>query len=475
MLRRGVIYGAALLVVLVALVIGVASQLLPLAERHPERIAEWLSARARNPVAFDAVQTQWTRRGPLLRLDNLRVGQGSDAVHIGDAEILVAQYSGLLPGRSLTELRLRGLELTLRRDAAGRWQVRGLPGQQQDSAADPFATLERLGELQVSHARLRVLAPELGIDLLLPRIDLRMQVNGARIRGGAKAWLRTDGAPFSVAGDFNRVSGNGTVYAGTSAAELTELADEVVIAGISAVSGRGRAQAWVGLGGHRVVSVHADAALTQVVLRGTAEKAGAKAPTQLLGALALDARWSGSIAQWRADAARLRIGTGKTEQVLDGLSVAGGQRFGLRARRIDAGPLLALAALSDALPSGLRTWLLASSAGVSLENVVASGRRGGPLRVDARLHNLHFAPVGNTPGMTGIDARLQGDAHALQLQLDPGGQVVFDWPRGFGVPHALSLKGAILAWRDGEAWKVQSPGLAIDGKQLSLHARGGVG
>ncbi len=475
LLRRGIGYGAALLLVLVALVIGVASQLLPLAERHPEKIAEWLSVRARNPVAFDAVETQWTRRGPLLRLDNLRVGQGSDAVHIGDAEILVAQYSGLLPGRSLTELRVRGLDLTLQRDAAGRWQVRGLPGQQQGSGGDPFATLERLGELQVSHARLRVLAPELGVDMRLPRIDLRMRVDGPRIRGGARAWLRMDGTPFSVAVDFDRIEGNGDVYAGTDAANLAELADDLHIAGISAVSGRGRLQAWAGLSGHRVVSVHADAALKQVTLRGASAKAGEPAPRQVLGAINLDARWAGSINQWRAVAAKLRIGDGRTEQVLDGISVAGGQHYGLRASRMDAGPLLALAALSDGLPSALRKWLLASSAGVSLENVVVSGERGGGLHVDARLRDLHFSPVGNTPGMSGIDARLQGDAHALQLQFDPRGQVVFDWPAGFGVRHAMTLDGEVLAWRTGDAWNIHTPGLAINGKQFSANARGGMG
>src|SRR3546814_5035455 len=83
-----------------------------------------LSARAERSVRFDHVETQWTRRGPLLRLDGMRIGDGADAVPIGEAEVLVSQYAGLLPGSSFTELRLRGLELTLQRDDDGRWQVR---------------------------------------------------------------------------------------------------------------------------------------------------------------------------------------------------------------------------------------------------------------------------------------------------------------------------------------------------------------
>ncbi|MFS8137073.1 MAG: YhdP family protein [Thermomonas sp.] len=475
LLRRGFGYGAALLLVLVALVIGAASQLLPLAERHPEKIAAWLSARARNPVAFDAVETRWTRRGPLLRLDNLRVGEGKDVLRIGDAEILVAQYTGLLPGRSLTELRVRGLDLTLRRDPAGRWQVLGLPGQQQETGGDPFATLERLGELQVSDARLHLLAPELGVDMHLPRIDLRMRVDGPRIRGGAKAWLRMDGVPFSAALDFDRTTGNGDVYAGTLDADLAELADTLRVAGISAMSGRGRAQAWATLVENRVVGVHADAALTKVVLRGTAENLLEPPPTQVLSSLALDARWAGTIAQWRAYASKLRIGEGKTEQVLDGLSVAGGKHYGLRANKIDAGPLLALAALGDGLPPALRHWLLASRAGVSLEHVMVNGERGGGLQVDAQLHGLHFAAVGTTPGMSGVDANLQGDATAMRLQFNPDANVVFDWKAGFGIPHAMTLAGDVIAWREGDAWNVQTPGLAINTKQFSVDARGGMG
>ena len=88
--RRALWYVVAVSLVLMALVAGLASQLMPLAERHPDRIAAWLSERAKRPVAFDALRTQWTRRGPLLRLSGLRVGEGAQAFAIGDAEILVA-------------------------------------------------------------------------------------------------------------------------------------------------------------------------------------------------------------------------------------------------------------------------------------------------------------------------------------------------------------------------------------------------
>src|SRR5688500_13636841 len=171
-LRRTLFSVLALGLIAMALVAGVTSQLLPLAERHPDRIAAWLSERADRPVAFDRVETEWTRRGPLLRLDGLRIGAGRDAFEIGDAELLVSQYAGLLPGRSFTELRLRGLDLTLERADDGRWRVHGLPGQQQ-AGGDALSALERLGELQVIGGRLAVRAPSLGIDAVLPRVGVR--------------------------------------------------------------------------------------------------------------------------------------------------------------------------------------------------------------------------------------------------------------------------------------------------------------
>lgn len=470
--RRGAWYALAALLVVLAIGNGIGSQLLPLAERNPERIADWLSARAQRPVAFDGVETEWTRRGPLLRLDNLRVGDAANPVHLGDAEILVAQYAGLLPGRSFTELRVRGLDLTLQRDAAGLWSVRGLPGQQ--AQGDPLATLERLGELQVSDARLRVLSPELGLDVAVPRVELRMRVVGDRVRGGAKAWLRTGGTPLSAALDFNRRSGDGRAYVGSRQADLAEFGDMLRIAGIVPVSGRGRVQAWASLAARRVVGLHAAMALEDVVLRGTASRPGQVAPTQALGIVSMDARWTGSAGQWQAAASRLRIGRGAGEQVLDGIAVDGGQRFGMRATRIDAAPLLATAALSDALPPATRAWLLAARPGAIVHDLDVRGARGGALRTQAGLQGLHFAAVGDAPGLRGVDARLQGDANALHLSFDGETAATLDWPRGFRAAHAMALDGDVIAWREGKAWQLRTPGLAIKGDQLSLAIRGGL-
>src|SRR3546814_14025491 len=98
----------------------------------------------------------------------MRIGDGADAVPIGEAEVLVSQYAGLLPGSSFTELRLRGLELNLQRDDDGRWQVRGLPGDGKSSNY-PLSAIECLGEQQGIGGKLRIQGTAVGNQAQTPR------------------------------------------------------------------------------------------------------------------------------------------------------------------------------------------------------------------------------------------------------------------------------------------------------------------
>ncbi|WP_342315148.1 YhdP family protein [Lysobacter sp. FW306-1B-D06B] len=477
MARRGLGYLVALSLVLVALVLAVASQVLPLAESNPQRVAAWLSERAGRPVSFDKVQTAWTRRGPLLRLDNLRIGAGDSAFTVGDTEMLVSVYAGLLPGHAFSELRLRGLDLTLERAADGRWKVRGLPGQEQPQR-DPFSALEGLGELQVIDGKITVIAPNLGINAQVPRINLRLRVDGPRVRAGVRAWpsVNSTGVASSTLDtvlDFDRIKGDGRAYMGARRADLAAWAPLLQIAGIGSESGEGRAQAWAELRDHRITQVTADVALERVGLRGAPLAGGAVPRVQFTRVAAL-ARWRVIDGGWRVDAKTLRIDTGKEAQKLDGLVVAGGRRYALLADRIDAGPLLTAASLSDHLAPGLRVWLHNTRPRVSLQNVEVAGVRGGGLRAQARIAAFGFDAVGNAPGVSGLAGQFLGDADGFALQLDPASPMRFDWPRGFGVAHTVALQGSVAGWREGNGWRIGTPALAIKGPDFGVHARGGL-
>jgi uncharacterized protein (TIGR02099 family) len=467
--RRGLWYGLALLLVCMALVLGLASQVLPLAERNPDKIATWLSTRAGRPVAFDAVDTQWTRRGPLLRLDGLRVGEGANAIRIGEAEVLVSMYAGLLPGRSFTELRLRGLSLTLQRADDGAWSVLGLPGQQVGS--DPLEALEGLGELQVIGGKLAVVAPALGWKLQLPKIDLRLRVDDDRVRAGVRAWARTDGAPVNVAFDFERSSGDGHGYLDAGKVDLAAWSSVLHFAGVTAEAGTGRAQAWAELRANRVVVLTSEIKLKQLQLRG-APLAQAEAPGAAFEQVQGRMRWRVTANGWRFDAPQLRVGDAASPQKLDGLVMAGGRDYALLADQIDASPLLAVAGLSDRLQPGLRQWLLQAKPGAKLSNVSLAGRRGDILRAEGRLLGIHFLPAGHSPGVDGMAGDFVGDAEGFALQLDPATRLEFDWPSGFGVAHDVTLDGALAGWREGEGWRVGTSALRIRGKDFGAHARG---
>ena len=470
--RRGAWYLVAGVLVCMALVLGVASQVLPLAERHPDKIATWLSARAGRPVAFDHVETQWTRRGPLLRLDGLRLGEGADAVRIGEAEVLVSMYAGLLPGRSFTELRLRGLSLTLRRAEDGMWSVLGLPGQK--TGGDPLKNLEGLGELQVIGGKLSVQAPSLGWNVSLPRIDLRLRVDGDRVRAGTRAWARMDSIPVQAAFDFNRGSGDGRAYVDTQVADISAWAPLLRYAGVTAESGEGRVQGWAELRKHRVVLATSELKLQQVQLGGTALTDGGPVPSARFERVEGLVRWRLTGRGWRLDAPRLLVGDRQSPQKLDGLVLAGGREYAVLADRIDAGPLLTVLGLSDRVDPGLRQWLSRAKPGARLARLSLAGDRGGGVRVTGRLEGISFLAMDHSPGIDGLAGELIGDGEGLALKLDPGSAFRFDWPSGFGVVHDVTLDGSLAAWREGEGWRVGTSGLRVRGKDFGADARGGL-
>ncbi|MFC3656544.1 TIGR02099 family protein [Xanthomonas hyacinthi] len=470
--RRFAFYAAAIGLVCVALAVGALSQALPFVERHPQRIQAWLSERAGRPIRFDRVETAWTRRGPLLRLDGLRVGAG-DGVRIGQAEVLLSMYAGVLPGRSFTQLRLRGLALTLLRGADGSWSVQGLPTAAQ--GGDPLDALQGLGELQVIDGRLAVHAPELGVDARLPKIDLRLRVDGDRLRVGAQGWIDPQQAPLTAVLDMDRRRGSGQAYVAARPAELAGWAGLLQAGGIRVDGGAGQVQGWAQLQRHRIVAVSVEATLRELRLSGAALAAGGARPQTAFTTLRATARWRQIDGGWRLDAPRLQIGqAGQPTQRLDGLTVAGGRRVALLGERLDAAPLLALAALSDGLPPGLRAWLHAARPRLQLTQLALTGRAGGPLYGQGRLTELAFAPVGQSPGVSGLRGRFDGDAQGGELVLDAASPVRFDWPSGFGVPHDVQLAGRIVVFRDGDDLRVATPALRVQGSDYGADVRGGL-
>ena len=467
----GLGYLAAVAVLAFALLLGLVSLALPVLAQHPAQVRAWLEHRTKRPVAFSGLRTHWTRLGPLIELQDLRIGEGDRAVAIGDAELLASVYLGLLPGHAFTELRLRGLDLTLERGDDGLWQVRGLPGQKQDAGGDPFAMVERLGELHVIDGRLAVVAPAYGIDTAIPRIDLRLRVDGPRVRAGLRAWPHMRGRSVDGVLDFNRGTGDGRAYAGTGDADLRDWAGVLHAGGVRVSGGRGTARAWAELRDGRVVQVTGQGALANVALDGA--PLDGRIPRAVFDRVDAVGPWRMARGRWRVTLPTLHVQQGASRQVLDGLALAGGGHFDLDAQRVDVGPLLQAAALTDRLPESTRRWVRMAHprgqvAGVQLRS------RAGRTAVDATLASMGFDRVGASPGLQGIAGHVTGDADGLQLAFDPASAVRFSWPQAFGPDHLVHLGGRAALWRDGPGWRVGTDALHIAGQGYSADVRGGL-
>src|SRR5690606_32080839 len=228
--------------------------------------------------------------------------------------------------------RLRGPSLALQRADDGRWSIRGLPAAQA-SQVDPLEYLEGLGELQVIGGRLDVDAPQLGLQASIPRIDLRLRVDGARLQAGLRGWVGPRGQPLRLALEFDRGSGDGRGYIDLDSDDLAAWAPLLRHAGVAPVAGDGRMQGWVLLQGHRPVQVTSQFQFHRVVLSG-APLPGRARPQHAFDELRGRLRWRMADGGWRLDAPLLRMTDARGAQVLDGLTAAAGPRYALAARDI---------------------------------------------------------------------------------------------------------------------------------------------
>lgn len=470
--RRYAFYALAALVVVAALTVGSLSQLLPFIEQRPQQVAHWLSERAGRPVAFDGLKTTWTRRGPLLQLDGLRIGEG-EGVRIGQAEVLVSLYAGLFPGASFTELRLRGLSLTLQREDDGRWEVRGLPSA--GNGGDPLEALRSLGELQVIGGKLQVHASSLGIDAQVPRVDLRLRVDGERLRVGARGWIDQAAPPLTAVLDFARDSGDGTAWLSAAPADLAAWSSLLQFAGIQLAQGRGELRSWISLRDYRVAAVTADAQVRDVTLKGTPFKQGGSRPEAAFEQLQVRARWKAIDGGWRLDAPKLRIGVDeRAVENLDGLLIAGGTRYALQGEQVDITALLQTAALSNQASPTLRQWLYEARPRLRFAHVDVAGTANGALRGSGDLEEAAFDAVGDAPGLSGLRGHFRGDGDGVSLGLKAERAMRFDWPRGFGVAHDVQLAGDLVVWPEGQGWRVGTPAMRVQGTDYAADVRGSV-
>ncbi len=469
--RRWTSYGALVVLIAVALLVAVANQLLPMVQRHPQRIAAWLSERVGEPVRFTAARAEWTRSGPRFIFDGLRVGTGADALDIGRAELKIAMYSGLLPERPLTELKIRDLALGLVQEADGRWRVVGLPGQE---TGDPLDRLEGFGELQIERARLAIRAPSLALSAQLVRVDARIRVNGSRLRVGVSGWSNAADQPVNAVLDIDRHKGSGLLWVGGEKLQAAHWTSFLASAGLSASSGDGTLGMWARLRDRRIEQVTVQADLSNTALRSVRPIRTPTGQARILAvtvdSLRATARWDATANGWRLRVPVLRVTQGGHASALDNIVIDGGLRYALRGDDMDLAPLAALLSLSDRLPVGLRSFLHDGNPQARLRHVNVSGVRGGAVRGSMLVSELRLLPVGQRPGLSGFSGAVQFDQQGGVLRIGRT-PVRLHWPVGLRQDLDLDLDGSLALWRDGKGWTLGSHGLRIRGGDFGAAVR----
>ena len=470
--RRWIGYGVLVLLILLALLVGVANQLLPMVERHPEKIAAWLTARVGEPVSFSHARAEWSRRGPRFILDGLHVGKGETQLDIGRAQLQVAMYSGLLPGQPLTELKIRDLALTLVQDEDGRWKVIGLPGQ--DSTINPLDRLEGFGELQIEKARLAIRAPKLKIRMDLPRIDARVRVNGPRVRVGVSAWVERGDLPLSAVLDFQRSRRDGLLWVGGDKLLLAHWSPVLAAVGIKPERGTADLAVWAELRDQRISQVTLRAQIEAARLRASSPLAtvdGKDADTALdFEEIRASARWTATADGWRIHAPRLNFTQDGKVARLDQLVIDGGKQFSLSGRELDLSPVAAVLALSDRVPESVRRFLQRSRPQAVLRNVRIGGRRKGPMYGSMEISSLSLQPDGKRPGLSGLAGHVRFDERGGVMRVDSS-PIHVVWPMGLRQPVDVRLRGTLALWRANPGWTLSSNTLRLQGEDFGAALR----
>lgn len=475
--RRLLGYGALVVLILLATGVAALNQLLPLVERHPDKVADWLSERIGQPVAFEGARGEWTRHGPRFTLQGLRIGAGERQLAIGEAELLVSVYSGLLPGEPLTALKVRDLALVLEQGADRRWRVAGLPFEPQPGV-DPLDTLEALGELQVEQARLSVRSPALRRPLELPRVDLRLRVGGGSVRAGVRAWADPASAPMAAVAELDRADWSGRLWAGGERLDLSAWSALIADTGL-VMAGSGRIDLWARIEAQRVMDVRTRADLAPLAMGARRPWLPAEGDVEVLTSppvayerANLLARWQANEqGDWQVHAPELHFHEpGRAEpRRLDGLWLAGGRRFALQAPRLDLVPVRQAASLSARVPEGLRQWLHRAAPEGELRNVHAEGDERA-WRGEATLADVAWRANAGRPGMQGLagHAALDQDGGVLQLTRGPAR---FEWPGRFREPLDFDLDGLLGWWRGAEGWTLGASGLSVRGADFGTRLR----
>lgn len=469
--RRSFGYGILVLLIAAAVLVSAANLFLPFIENNPERVKQWLSDRVGQPVDFQSSRTEWTRRGPKVSLDGLRVGEGGSMVNIGRAELLVSVYSGLFPDHPLTELKAKGLFLRLEQQADDRWELRGLP-KQADSKADALDVLSGFGELQLENSVLQV-TPKNKVPIRIPRMDMRMRVQGRKLTVGLRAEPKPGDAPLLLVAEVDRKSYSGRVWLG---ARNIQLANWLALApqwNPPKLHAQAQVDIWADLQERRISRVHSRIGIKQLSFSKPAQKnifSFSNAPA-VFDTISVESHWRRLGKGWDLHVPVIAFVSGNRKQQVSDIRVHSGQgKWQATAGAVDVNALAALNPVFGGQLPKAHEWLQKAQLKGVLKGLKAYGDS--PRKqwtLSGTADGLGMAAIGNSPGIQDVSGVFKADQSGGTFKFKPSEPTLL-WTASFGRNMPVGIDGAVMWWKTSADWVVAARNLRWrgDGMQADV-------
>jgi len=198
LIRRGLGLCAALLV-LTALYVSLGRELTPLVAEYRAEVEDKAQQALGLPVHIGALEGSWNGLSPVLVARDVMVGDSANALRLDQVRVAPDVLASLLAWEvRIGRLELNGLNLSLKENPDGHWQLEGLP-MQQDQPLDPEQLLNRMQMV----ARLSVLDSQVTLQPLdhgpisLTYVGLELKTGASRQRLEARLTL-PDGQPVAL-------------------------------------------------------------------------------------------------------------------------------------------------------------------------------------------------------------------------------------------------------------------------------------
>lgn len=485
--RLGIQALFAAVVIVSALIVGLAQLALPWIASHPERISAYLAERLHRPVRIDQVEGRWERNGPLLTLRGVHIGDdqsGAPALLIAQAGLKINLLSILHNDARWNEFLLDGLDLNLVRDAEGRWQLRGLATGDGNDSGDQSALLG-LGALTLRNISLRIDDAVSGRQFRFAADEVRLLNSGDTHRAAARVrCLQTKSAPFDTVIEYDSGDDSGVVYVGGSALDVAAILHGYPLFGTTIVRGTGRAQIWGRWRVDKLTEVRAEVALNDLLLDAQTpvelDEKHRIAPRVSFDSVEFGARWLRGEHGWSVDVEKLTLARQGATLAPSSLHIDRQAEsddaepvYVAQAQDIDVSAPASVAMLAQDLPMPWRRWLYAGNPEGTLHALELRWSSAENFDVVANVDSLGWHALDNVPGVVGLSGIVRGDQQALALELAGRNELSVDTPRVFRRSLDFSeLAGEVAAYRTDSAWRIETDALHFEGAGYGGELRG---